>query len=86
MNIVYKSDTGFVIELHCTLAEDDKNLGVVEIGAVSVPYRNINLGKDSVIIHIPFKDLTIYDLPSYEERRASLMDMEQNDGKDRRDS
>jgi hypothetical protein len=73
MNIVYKSN-GMVVEIHC----DDKpkrGVGTVEVGGVTVPFSNINLGQRNVIIQIPFEDLTMFDDASYEEtingRRAA---------------
>ena len=85
MNIVFRHPE-YVVEIHCILTKDDDNLGVVQIGVVSVPYLSVELGEDSLTLQIPFKDLTIYDHASYEERCASLMDMEKNDGNDRGDS
>jgi len=64
-NIVFLFPEG-VVEIHVDPLDSERT---IEIGGVEIPYGHANLGNSNLILQIPFKDLTVYDIASYEEMK-----------------
>lgn len=84
------ASTGDVIEFHLDAFDTESGYGIIRLSngnqEIILPVLEMDIGQETntLELSIKFRDLTVYADPStFQRLRASLVDLEQNDGENR---